>query len=356
MRRLSGEVKGCLTKASESALLAVGTYNRPGTVFRSGGYIVLMVIAWTSLFHAIFLRRGIKPFYVKARKGRYVRYEKVDGDNKAWELEECVRQFYKGENPPVRKNLQFFSSLRNKIEHRSMPELDDKIFGECQALLLNFEELLAKEFGDHQSLNESLTFSLQFSTVTPEAKRRALRRMQSRHYQSVTAYVKQFRSSLSADIEQSMEYSYKVFLLPKTGNHAKSSDLAVEFINLNALDDDSREEFERAVTLLKTRQSAVAHPGQMKPSDVARNVQTRLGFKFGTNDHTRCWKYFKVRPTTNDSDPTKCDVRYCQYDVPHGDYIYTNEWEALLVSELSDTKVFEEILGKAPQPVPEAEA
>ena len=349
MRGLPREVQSSLAKAREFALLAVGTYNRPGTIFRSGGYIVLMAIAWTSLFHAIFLRKKIKPFYVKVRRGRYIRYEKVDGDHKAWELAECLKQFYKDQNPPVRKNLEFFIGLRNKIEHRNMPGLDDRIFGECQSLLFNFETLLAKEFGDRYSLNESLAVSLQFSTVTPKAKSRALRRMQSKYYKSVTAYVDQFRSSLSSDIEQSMEYSFRVFLLPKTGNHAKSSDLAVEFINLNALDDDSRQEFERAVTLLKTRESAVANPGQMKPSHVARNVQMRLGLKFGPNDHTRCWKYFKVRPPTAAPDPTKCDTRFCQYDVPHRDYIYTNEWEDLLVSKLSDTKVFEEVLGKVPE-------
>ena len=313
---------------------------------------MLMVIAWTALLHAIFLRDKIKPFYIKVKIGRYVRYEKIDRDNKAWELAECARQFYKGENSAVRKNLEFFVGLRNKIEHRNMPQFDDQIFGECQALLLNFEALLSKEFGGEYSLNESLAVSLQFSSITPEGKANAIRQLQSKNYRSVIEYVNRFRSSLSADIEQSMEYSYKVFLLPKTGNHAKSSDLAVEFINLNALDTDARQEFERAVTLLKTRESAVAHPGEMKPGHIAINVQNRLGFKFGTNDHTRCWKHFKIRPPANATDPTKCDVQYCQYDVPHGDYIYTNEWEDRLVSELSNADRFQEILGRIPQPVP----
>lgn len=54
MRGLPYNVKNCLNKARESALLAVETYNKPATSFKSGGYIVLMCIAWTSLFHAIF--------------------------------------------------------------------------------------------------------------------------------------------------------------------------------------------------------------------------------------------------------------------------------------------------------------
>ena len=349
MRGLPVEVKGCLTKARESALLAVETYNRPGTAFRSGGFIVFMVIAWTALFHSIFLRAGTKPFYHKIRNGRYVRYEKIDGENKAWELTECVRQFYRSENPAVRRNLEFFIGLRNKVEHRNMPQLDDQIFGECQALLLNFESLLAKEFGDKYSLTESLAVSLQFSTITPEGKARAIRQLQSASYKSVSEYVKRFRSGLSADIEQSMEYSYKVFLVPKTGNHANSSDLAVEFIDVNGLDGGARQDIEQAITLLKTRETEVANPGKMKPGNVAQKVQEHLGFHFGPHDHTKCWKHFGVRPPTKSDDPTRCKVQYCHYDIPHKDYVYTDEWVQLLAKTLSDPKKYKEILGRAPR-------
>jgi hypothetical protein len=51
-----------LEKAKKSAVGAVDCYNRSGTKFRSGSYIVLMCIAWTSLFHAVFKRKQ-KPFY-----------------------------------------------------------------------------------------------------------------------------------------------------------------------------------------------------------------------------------------------------------------------------------------------------
>ena len=180
MKRLSRDVRECLQKARESAILAVGTYNQPGTVFRSGGYIMLMVAAWTALFHAIFLRDSIKPFYVKVRKGNYVRYEEIDGEWKAWELSECIRQYYKGNTTAERKNLEFIVGLRNRIEHRSMPELDDSIFGECQALLFNFEALIEREFGIPYAINDSLAVTLQFSRVTPEGKARSLRELQAK--------------------------------------------------------------------------------------------------------------------------------------------------------------------------------
>ena len=62
-RGLPYNVKQCLEKSRDSALLAIETYNKPAVKFRSGGYIVLMVISWTSLFHAIFFRNKIKPYY-----------------------------------------------------------------------------------------------------------------------------------------------------------------------------------------------------------------------------------------------------------------------------------------------------
>jgi len=64
-RGFPNNVKQCLEKSRDSALLAIETYNKPAIKFRSGGYVVLMVIAWTSLFHAIFYRNKIKPYRKK---------------------------------------------------------------------------------------------------------------------------------------------------------------------------------------------------------------------------------------------------------------------------------------------------
>jgi hypothetical protein len=96
MPRHSNELRAHLDKARESALLAVETYNRPGTRFRSGGYIVLMCIAWTALFYAIFFKSGVKPFYRKKTNRRH--FETVDGDKKAWEPLDLRRSILGHEN------------------------------------------------------------------------------------------------------------------------------------------------------------------------------------------------------------------------------------------------------------------
>jgi len=70
------------------------------------------------------------------------------------------------------------------------------------------------------------------------------------------------------------------------------------------------------------------------------------GEKFGVNYHTRCWKHFKVRPYSGAGDPTRCQTQYCHYDIPHKDYIYTEDWVGLLVETLADSDNFQRILGK----------
>jgi hypothetical protein len=136
----------------------------------------------------------------------------------------------------------------------------------------------------------------------------------------------------------------------------KTSDIAVEFINTRALDETSMKEYEKIVTLLKTRESSVVNPGSMKPSDVRKKVEERLGQRFTVNDHTKCWRHFSVRPPTKTDDLTRCNTKYCQYDMPHKDYIYTNDWADFLISKLSNPDTYKEILGRQPDIISETTA
>lgn len=249
MPRLAKEVAIHVEKARDSALLAVETYNRPGIRFRSGGFIVLMCIAWTALFHAIFFKRGVKPFYRKKSNRRH--FEILDGDRKAWELSQCAANFWGPQNPAVRTNIEFFVKLRNKIEHRSMPGIDVDIFGECQALLFNFEDLLVREFGEKYALNESLSLALQFSCFRNENQQNAIRKLHKGLAKDVVSYINAFRSSLSTEQLQDMHFSYKVFLFPKPANREPGADLAVEFVKSDPNNPEEMSRINRAVALIK---------------------------------------------------------------------------------------------------------
>src|SRR5690606_36126209 len=143
-----------LAKCRASAIAAVEVYNRPGARFRTAQYLVLIVIAWTAFFHGYFFGKNRNPWYRTRTSGtgRGVRYQRIDGEPKHWDLAECLKQYFGSNNPAERQTLEFLLGLRNKIEHRHLPELDASLYGECQAALLNLEDMLVATFGDKCAL------------------------------------------------------------------------------------------------------------------------------------------------------------------------------------------------------------
>ena len=332
-RRFSKNVANLLEKAKESVLLAVDIYNKPKTSFRAGGFVVLMCVGWTSLLHAIFERDNIKYFY-KKRNGRY---ERIDGDKKAWELLKSAEKFYKDNENPIYKNILFFSKLRNKIEHRFMPTIDPIISGECQALLLNFEELLVQEFGEKNSIIENLFIPLQFTK-----KRKSLPK--TKQDVEVIDFIEKFRDSLSLDIANSQKYSFKAFFIPKLGNHRSSSDIAIEFVKFDSDNLEEMKKYQKMLVGIKEKTIPVANQGKYKPGDIYEIIKNKINnnetsylttkWKF-ISWHTSMWKKHSVRPGTRSNYYKKCNTKYCQYDEPHKDYIYTKEWIDFLIKELT---------------------
>ena len=349
-RGLPGIVKNLLEKARGSALQAVAAYNNPLASFRSGTFIVLMMIAWTSLFLAIFHRQKVKPYYRKKKKesNQETRFfQRVDGEPRAWELTECIRQYWGESDNAVAQNIRFFIGLRNKIEHREMPQLDIEIFGESQALLFNFEDLLEKEFGSKYAINESLAISLQFSRLRDTKQQQAVRQLTKPLAGNVKDYIEKFRSALTDDILGDMAYSYKVFLLPMVGSHRSKEALAVEFVHYDPDDPEQMEMYEKVAAFVKEKHVPVVHPGKFKPSGVVDRVAPALSpKKFNVTTHTCCWRYYKVRPPSRSKKPAKCDTKYCQYDEVHKDYVYTKEWVEFLIKELSDDTKYDQVAGK----------
>jgi hypothetical protein len=353
MRGLPYDVKALVEKARETALLAVETYNRPTASFRSGAYVVLMVIAWTSLFHSMFLRKGIKPYY---RKPGSRRYDRIDGEPLRWDLKDCLQQYYKANNPAVRRNLEFFIGLRNKIEHRSLAQIDPEVFGECQAMLLNFESMLVSEFGERCAIRGGLTFALQFSKVIPKSTSAPAAKATGAAFKAIKQYVDSFRSSLSADVQNDLAYSFKVFLVPKIGNHASKDSIAVEWIKYDASKPEEMRHYEKVVAMIKPKEVQVANLGLLKPTQVANQVRDKLGKPFTTYYHKLCYDHFKIRPPGGAPDPSACNPQFCVYDDLHKDYCYKPEWVDFLAQKLADPAIYENIIGKRKATAKPAEA
>ncbi|UVT21597.1 MAG: DUF3644 domain-containing protein [Nitrospira sp.] len=343
---LSQNVKHNLEKARSAALAAVEVYNRPGPRFRTAYYIVLIIIAWTALFHAIFYKRGTSPWYKQQGKNsRGDRYVRIDGDPKHWDLSECLKQYFEGNSPADRRNLEFLIGLRNKIEHRHLPELDAGLYGECQAALLNLEEMMSLQFGAQYALSEQLAVALQFSRVVPPEKKKAAKQLAVTQAKSVKEYVEKFRGSLPSSTLNSTKYSFNVFLVPKVANRKDLADTVVEFIQVDEANKDELERLEKLNILIKEKHIPITNLGLHKPGDVVKILAGKLPFKFNFASHTASWKHFKVRPNGAAVKPELTDGKYCIYDSPHKDYLYTDAWVEKLAIELADSNRYQNITG-----------
>ena len=334
---LSDNVERLVVKAQQAATLALDIYNRPATQFRSEGYIVLMAIAWTSLFHAIFEQDGTEYFYRDNNGDAVTR----DGDTMAWSLSDCLAHHFGDTSPPTKRNLEFIVGLRDKVEHRYVPAIDAHVAGECQAMLLNFDDLMNERFGAYYGITESLSVPLQTSSLRSTERQAAIRRLQARHYDEVMEYIDVFRAGLPDAVYSDPKFSFRVYLVPKIGNHQTSSDLAFEFVKYDPAN-TKHVEFQRQVALIRERQVPVANAGRYKPSGVAARVSERLGKKFSIHNHTQAWKVYRVRGPG--IQPELCQSQYCQFDSVHEDYVYTDAWIDHLVQRLSEPAEYERVL------------
>lgn len=337
-RKLPRVVQDHLAKCRSAATAAVDGYNRSGARFRTPQYVVLMTIAWTAYFHTLFHSEGLKPWYQTkgSGSGRGVRYQRVDGEPRHWELSECLKRHFGSNHPPERENLEFLIGLRNKIEHRHVPELDPQLYGECQAALLNLEAALTDEFGASYALADQLAVSLQFTRVIPEEKRRAAKALASSEAKGVTDYVERFRGRLPSTTLNSMNYSFSVFLVPKVANRESAADAAVEFVRADAASPEELERLEKLNVLIKEKQVPIANLGMYKPGEVVRQVQLDGNRRFNMADHVRAWRHFGVRPAANDAHPDRTRAEFCVHDTVHEDYLYTQAWVKKLVRTCGD--------------------
>jgi len=321
-----GKTKTTLEASIDSALLAVEVYNKPRTTFRCEAYISLMVIAWTRLFHAYFNNTIGDKYYHKGKNGRYIY---VDGERKAWELSECIKK-YNGLTEAVKKNIEFFIKLRNKVEHRHIEknEIDALIFGECQALLYNYENKLIELFGSKYALNEALAYSLQFSHLRTPIQNKASKSALSKDVVDVVSYVEKYRNSLSDEVFNAQEYSIKLLQVPKISN-TNRSDAAIEFVRWDQLDEKDKKTYEQIAVIIKDKKVKVegANINRLRVSQVKDCVNEKIGTETITiNTHTLLWKLFDVRPPYGADDPFETNTEYCLYDEPHGDYVYLESW------------------------------
>ncbi len=95
---------------------------------------------------------------------------------------------------------------------------------------MNFEDLLAQEFGQGYAIADGPAVALQFSTLRIKEQREALRRLEASTATDLLDFIQTFRAGLPAEILESSKYSLRVLLLPKPANRKSAADLSMEFV------------------------------------------------------------------------------------------------------------------------------
>lgn len=329
---------GFIIKAHQSALLAVEIYNKPLSTYRTEGFIVLMMIAWNSLFHAIFLN-----------KGENIKYSEKGIDNYL-DLRKCINKYTGKLKKEISANLELLIEIRDQIVHKENPVIDDKLFGYCQSCLLNFEEILVDNFGEHYQLPNTLAYSLQFSKIHTSQQVESIKNYRNRHNYKMIDFISEFETNLfniDPEVYKSQNYCFRIYLIPKVVKENKA-EAAVEYINYDMLDPDVTANISKAILVIKENRVAGEY---YKASQVCKKINERLKNIKGPNwifspsfHHSKAAKYFNIREGYKTSNPEKTKKEYCYYDPLFKQYIYTKQWIDFLTNRLKESKIFEAIL------------
>ncbi len=264
-----------LIKAREAMIAAVHTFNGAGLTFRAELFIVTSVIAWTYLLHAWFRREGID-----------YRYKKTDGtiektkqgEDRYWELGKLLRHGRCPIPSGAVKNLEFLLGLRHEIEHRTTNRIDDAVSAKLQACCINFNEAIKSHFGAQYGLEHRLPIALQF--VTFDTDQKAILKKASSLPTSIATMMDEFHAALSEEEQADPHFAYRVAFVPKVGNRATSSDLAVEFVKA-----DSEEAKEINRILLKE-----TNKKRYTATQVVKMMKANGYPNFTQHNHTQLWK------------------------------------------------------------------
>lgn len=227
-----------LAESERQALHALDCYNASGGHYSD--FVVHMHLAWLYLLQAGFHRDKVDFHHRDEDTGLPVL---VDGEPKAWELVTCLRRRFT-DNDPVRKNVELFIALRNKIEHRHERALQVATGGRAHALVINYDAERVATFGPGFSIGDKLRFPISAHAIT-DAGGEELRKLVRSVPKSTSAFLARFDAGLDPAILEDPRYDYRVRLVPVVGPRSQA-DLAIDFVNLSMLSDDDRETLVRA--------------------------------------------------------------------------------------------------------------
>lgn len=299
-----------LIRAREGMILAVQIFNSAALKFKTEVFTVLANIAWTYLLHEHCDRQGV-PI--------------VGADGRSLLLSQMIERADCPLSDDVKRNLRAMKILRDKVEHLILGRADLKWSPIFQACCLNFDKALCELFGAQLTLSNQLSLALQFAKMNIEQLASLAKYEMPEHIAAIDA---QITEGMTPEQINNIEFQFRVIY---TLDAAARTHAHFHFVS-----PESAEGKEIHNILSKKVAADDLYP--LKPSVVVKRVKKKSARAFTTNDHTKAWRLFKVRPKTGNAQPANTDKRYCIYHPAHKDYTYTDAWVDRLVEEISDAE------------------
>lgn len=330
------------------AILAIKLYNDPLDPLALEGFVIHMHLAWLYLFQAKYQKLK-QEFRVRDSRYKALRYEKIDGEYRTQPLSWFVSDSL-AESSPVRKNIDFFIRLRNKMEHRheeTTKALADAISGESHSFLLNYEEALVAIAGQIHSLAPIIRFPVFLGGFSDRGKAELLKQSQAipDEYKS---FVADYYTSLGDEILTDPRFSLRITVVLEKAN--RSGDLAMTFINPDELEPEEKARLEESLKhgTLITREKlvSVVNKGLFKPQQAQNAVNARSPFVFNNYDFTLAHQKNGCRPPGGSLTPHKTKKDFCMYDEPNRSYLYTQSWVDYLARKCQTAEGFFKATGR----------
>jgi len=281
-RRLWSLKRELITKSREAALSAIKVFNDPLINFKTETFIVLMIIAWTYLFHAYYRSKKVEyRYYTIGKNGKKIFDRTKHGAFKHWELERCLND----KNCPIDSdainNLRFLIGLRHEIEHQMTQSLDNFLSGRYQACAINYNESIKRIFGEKYGIDQHLAYSIQFLALSEEQISGT--KSEAEIPSGLKTYIVNFDNRLTHEEYNSPKYSFRLLFKKKLVNHPGQADKVVEFI-------DPKSELAKTIDKEYWVKKEVERP-KFRAKDVVAEVRKAGFVKYKIQpDHLNMWK------------------------------------------------------------------
>lgn len=336
--------------ARDEATLAVRLYNDPHAKRSFEGFVIHMHVAWLYLLHARFARDGVDTRY--RMKDHPARILRVDGEAKRWELTRCAEERWEDPVHPVRRNLEFFVGLRNRIEHRHSHgdhNLIHAVSGHSQALLLNFEEELTSCFGHERSMAATIRFPVFIGTFTAEGEE-ALRRLNTALPTDLQHFLAEYHDGLT---ENDSRFQLRMRVVLEQAKDSPDA-LSIQFTRWDDLTDAEKAVVarlgRRGQTIIREQKRSVVGHGLLRPTQAEQMVASAVPFVFNSRHFLDSWRRKGIRPSKGSPHPERTDERYCLYNELSGNYGYTGAWVKWLIKHCSSETEFVKTTGRPARP------